>query len=31
VNGRRLKRAKLENGDRVTVGATDIVFERSAG
>jgi hypothetical protein len=31
VNGRRLKRAKLENGDRITVGATDIVFERSAG
>ena len=30
VNGRRLKRAKLENGDRITVGATDIVFERSA-
>jgi Protein of unknown function (DUF3662)/FHA domain len=31
VNGRRSKRAKLENGDRITVGATDIVFERSSG
>src|SRR5919199_4489646 len=29
VNGRRLKRAKLENGDRITVGSTDIVFQRS--
>src|SRR5919199_2151548 len=29
VNGRRLKRAKLENGDTVTVGSTDIVFKRS--
>ena len=28
VNGRRLKRAKLENGDRVTVGSTEIVFTR---
>jgi hypothetical protein len=28
VNGRRLKRAKLEDGDRVTMGATDLVFRR---
>jgi pSer/pThr/pTyr-binding forkhead associated (FHA) protein len=28
VNGRRLKRAKLEDGDRVTVGSTQIVFRR---
>jgi hypothetical protein len=30
VNGRRLKRAKLEDGDRVTVGSTDMVFHREA-
>jgi pSer/pThr/pTyr-binding forkhead associated (FHA) protein len=28
VNGRRLKRAKLEDGDRVTLGSTDVVFHR---
>ena len=28
VNGRRLKRAKLESGDRVTIGATELVFRR---
>lgn len=28
VNGRRLKRAKLEDGDRVTIGSTDMVFQR---
>jgi hypothetical protein len=28
INGRRLKRAKLEDGDRVTVGSTDMVFHR---
>ena len=28
VNGRRLKRAKLEDGDRVTVGSTELVFRR---
>jgi pSer/pThr/pTyr-binding forkhead associated (FHA) protein len=28
VNGRRLKRAKLENGDTVTLGSTDVVFRR---
>jgi FHA domain-containing protein len=30
VNGRRVKRAKLEEGDRVTIGSTDLVFGRSA-
>jgi Protein of unknown function (DUF3662)/FHA domain len=28
VNGRRLKRAKLEDGDRVKLGATELVFRR---
>ena len=28
VNGHRTSRAKLENGDRITVGSTDLVFER---
>ena len=28
VNGRRLKRAKLENGDTITLGSTDVVFSR---
>jgi hypothetical protein len=28
VNGRRLKRAKLENGDTVTLGSTEITFRR---
>ena len=28
VNGRRLKRAKLESGDRVTIGETELVFTR---
>ena len=28
VNGRRLKRAKLEDGDRVTLGATELRFGR---
>jgi hypothetical protein len=28
VNGRRLKRAKLEDGDRVTLGSTEIMFRR---
>jgi hypothetical protein len=28
VNGRRLKRAKLESGDRITIGSTEIVFEQ---
>jgi pSer/pThr/pTyr-binding forkhead associated (FHA) protein len=29
VNGRRVARAKLDDGDTITLGATDIVFERS--
>jgi pSer/pThr/pTyr-binding forkhead associated (FHA) protein len=29
VNGRRVRRAKLEDGDRMTLGSTQIVFERS--
>jgi hypothetical protein len=28
VNGRRLKRAKLEDGDRVVLGSTEITFRR---
>ncbi len=28
VNGRRLKRAKLEDGDRVLLGSTELVFRR---
>ena len=28
VNGRRLKRAKLRQGDTITVGSTDLVFRR---
>jgi FhaA, N-terminal domain/FHA domain len=28
VNGRRLRQAKLEGGDRITLGSTDVVFER---
>jgi Protein of unknown function (DUF3662)/FHA domain len=30
VNGRRLKRAKLEDGDRVVLGATELTFRREA-
>jgi hypothetical protein len=30
VNGRRLKRAKLEDGDRFTLGSTDFTFHREA-
>jgi pSer/pThr/pTyr-binding forkhead associated (FHA) protein len=29
VNGRRVKRAKLESGDAFTVGATEITFTTS--
>jgi Protein of unknown function (DUF3662)/FHA domain len=29
VNGRRQARAKLQSGDTITLGATDVVFERS--
>jgi hypothetical protein len=28
VNGRRLKRAKLRQGDKITVGSTELVFRR---
>ncbi len=28
VNGRRLKRAKLEDGDRLVIGETEVVFRR---
>jgi len=28
VNGRRLRQAKLEDGDRVTLGSSDVIFER---
>jgi FHA domain-containing protein len=28
VNGRKLKRSKLESGDRVTMGSTELVFTR---
>ena len=28
VNGRRLKRAKLRQGDKITVGSTDLLFRR---
>ena len=28
VNGRRARRAKLSNGDRITLGSTDLVFRR---
>ena len=30
INGRRLKRAKLEDGDKVTLGSTDVVFHRES-
>jgi pSer/pThr/pTyr-binding forkhead associated (FHA) protein len=28
VNGRRLKRAKLRQGDRITLGSTELLFRR---
>jgi hypothetical protein len=31
VNGKRVKRAKLRDGDRVTLGSTDVVFSRERG
>jgi Protein of unknown function (DUF3662)/FHA domain len=31
VNGRQLKRAKLRPGDTITVGSTDVVFQREPG
>ena len=30
VNGHRQKRAKLRQGDRITVGSTELVFRREA-
>jgi len=30
VNGRRQRRAQLQNDDRITVGSTELVFKRSA-
>jgi pSer/pThr/pTyr-binding forkhead associated (FHA) protein len=30
VNGRRLKRAKLEDGDRVVLGSTELTFRRES-
>jgi pSer/pThr/pTyr-binding forkhead associated (FHA) protein len=29
LNGRRISREELANGDRITIGATDLVFGRS--
>ena len=29
VNGRRVERAKVPDGDRITIGGTDVVFGRS--
>ena len=31
VNGRRAKRAKLDTGDRITIGSTDLVFDVETG
>jgi hypothetical protein len=31
VNGRRAKRAKLDTGDKVTIGSTDLVFDVETG
>jgi hypothetical protein len=30
VNGRRQKRAKLEDGDKIVIGSTELLFERAA-
>src|SRR5439155_20849503 len=29
VNGRRLRQSKLEDGDRIILGSTEVVFERA--
>jgi len=29
VNGRRTQRAELSDGDRITIGTTDLVFHRA--
>ena len=31
VNGRRAKRAKLDTGDKITIGSTDLVFDVETG
>jgi pSer/pThr/pTyr-binding forkhead associated (FHA) protein len=31
VNGRRVKRAKLNDGDSFTIGATEVTFSRQSG
>ncbi len=31
VNGKRVKRAKLRDGDTITIGSTDVVFSREPG
>ena len=31
VNGMRTKRSKLQNGDRITIGSTEISFRRDVG
>ena len=31
MNGRRAKRAKLDTGDKITIGATDLVFDVETG
>jgi Protein of unknown function (DUF3662)/FHA domain len=31
VNGKRVKRAKLESGDRITLGSTEVTFTRETG
>ena len=31
VNGRRVDRAKLDEGDRIVLGQTELAFERSSG
>jgi pSer/pThr/pTyr-binding forkhead associated (FHA) protein len=28
VNGRKVKRASLDTGDRISIGQTDLIFER---
>ena len=30
LNGRRVTRQELADGDRITIGATDLVFSRSS-
>jgi pSer/pThr/pTyr-binding forkhead associated (FHA) protein len=30
VNGKRVKRAKLSDGDKITVGSTDVMFSQES-